>query len=149
MVPHGYTARAMTNASRHRLAAILAADFVGYSRLISADEAGTLAAMRTLRAELWDTTTETFGGCLVGTAGDSRLVEFPSAVAAVECAAVIQRAMLERNADVPEDRRIRLRIGVNLGEVSSTARISTATASTSPPGSKVRPRPMVSASPTT
>ncbi len=117
MGPRGYTVRAMTNASRHRLAAILAADVVGYSRLISADEAATLAAMRAHRAELWDPTTEAFGGRLVGTAGDSRLVEFPSAVAAVECAAVIQRAMLERNAAVPEDRRIRLRIGVNLGEV--------------------------------
>ena len=107
----------MTSGTQHRLAAILAADIVGYSRLVAADEAGTLDAMRTLRAELWDPVTEAHGGRLVGTAGDSRLVEFSSTVAAVECAVAIQRAMVDRNADVPEDRRIRLRIGVNLGDV--------------------------------
>ena len=107
----------MSEGTQHRLAAIVAADIVGYSRLIAADEAGTLAAMRAHRSELWDPTTEAYGERLVGTAGDSRLVEFPSAVAAVESAVAIQRAMVERNAGFPEDRRIRLRIGINLGEV--------------------------------
>lgn len=107
----------MSNGAQRRLVAILAADVVGYSRLIAADEVGTLAAMRSLRSELWDPTTEAYGGRLVGTAGDSRLVEFPSAVAAVECAVAIQRAMVERNADVPVDRRIQVRIGINLGDV--------------------------------
>ncbi len=107
----------MNGRTQHRLAAILAADVVGYSRLISADESGTLTAMRVHRSELWDPTTEAFGGRLVGTAGDSRLVEFPSAVAAVECAVAIQRAMIARNAPVPEDARIHVRIGINLGDV--------------------------------
>ena len=107
----------MTEGTHHRLAAIVAADIVGYSLLVGTDEAGTLAAMRALRAELWDPMTEAYGGRLVGTAGDSRLVEFPSTVAAVECSVAIQRAMVERNAEVPEERRIRLRIGVNLGDV--------------------------------
>ncbi len=106
------------SAPTHRLAAILAADIVGYSRMVAADEAGTLAAMHAHRSEVWDPVTEAHGGRLVGTAGDSRLVEFPSAVAAVECAVAIQRAMVERNADVPEAARIRLRIGVNLGDVA-------------------------------
>ncbi len=108
----------MTERTRHRLAAILAADIVGYSRMVAADEASTLAAMHTLRSELWEPLTETHGGRLVGTAGDSRLVEFPSAIAAVECAVATQQAMAERNADLPEDRRVRLRIGVNLGDVA-------------------------------
>ncbi len=107
----------MNGETQHRLAAIVAADVVGYSRLISADEAGTLAAMRAHRAELWDIETKARGGRVVGTAGDSLLFEFPSAVAAVECCVAIQRGMAARNAGTAEDRRIRLRIGVNLGEV--------------------------------
>ena len=74
----------MGNRPQHRLAAIFTVDVVGYSRLIAADEAGTHPAMRALRAELWDPATAASDGRLVGTAGDSRLVQFPSAVAAVE-----------------------------------------------------------------
>ncbi len=107
----------MSSQRQHRLAAIFAADVVGYSRLIAADEAGTLAAMRAHRRELWDPATAASGGRLVGTAGDSRLVEFPSAVAAVECAVAIQQAMVARNDPLDEAKRVRLRIGINLGEV--------------------------------
>ena len=107
----------MTEGMQRRLVAIVAADVVGYSRLIGTDETGTLAAMRALRAELWNPSTEAHGGRLVATAGDSLLIEFPSAVAAVECSVAIQRAMAIRNVDLAEDRQIRLRIGVNLGDV--------------------------------
>ncbi len=78
-----------------RLAAILAADVVGYSRLIEADEAGTLTAMKAHRRELWTPKIEEHGGRVVGTAGDSILVEFGSAVGAVECAVAVQQGMAE------------------------------------------------------
>jgi TolB-like protein/Flp pilus assembly protein TadD len=107
----------MSEGTQRRLAAIVSADVVGYSRLMGADEAGTLAAMRAHRAELWNPMIEQFGGRVVGTAGDSILVEFASAVAAVESAVAVQRGMIERNADVPEERQMLLRIGVNIGEV--------------------------------
>jgi adenylate cyclase len=100
-----------------RLAAILAADVVGYSRLMEADEAGTLSAMKAHRRELWTPLTEKHGGRIVGTAGDSLLVEFASAVAAVNCAVAVQRGMAERNAGLPDNKRMELRIGVNIGEV--------------------------------
>jgi adenylate cyclase len=100
-----------------RLAAILAADVVGYSRLMEANEADTLAAMKAHRRELWTPMIEKYGGRIVGTAGDSIMVEFASAVAAVECAAAVQLGMTERNADQPEERRMLLRVGVNIGEV--------------------------------
>ena len=100
-----------------KLVAILAADVVGYSRLMEADEAGTLAQMKTHRRELWNPLIEKYSGRLVGTAGDSILVEFASAVAAVKCSADMQRGMVERNADLPEGRRMLLRVGVNIGEV--------------------------------
>ncbi len=100
-----------------RLAAILAADVVGYSRLMEVDEAGTLAAMKAHRRELWTPLTGRHGGRVVGTAGDSLLVEFASAVAAIECAVAVQRGMAERNADLPDGQRMLLRIGVNIGEV--------------------------------
>lgn len=106
----------MSATTRH-LAAILAANVVGYSRLLAADEAGTLAAMRAHRRELWDPATEAHGGRVVGTAGDSLLIEFQSAVAAMESAFAVRRGMADRNREVAEDRRIRLRIGVHLGEV--------------------------------
>ena len=107
----------MTADTHRRLAAILSADVVGYSRLMGADEAGTLTMMQRHRAELWNPTIEAFGGRVVGTAGDSILVEYASAVAAVESAMAMQRGMADRNADIPEDRRMLLRIGVNIGEV--------------------------------
>ena len=107
----------MSEGTQRRLAAIVSVDVVSYSRLMGADEAGTLAAMRAHRAELWNPTIEQYGGRVVGTAGDSILVEFASAVAAVESSIVVQRGMVERNADLPQDRRMLLRIGINIGEV--------------------------------
>ncbi len=100
-----------------KLAAIVSADVVGYSRLMGADEAGTLAAMRVHREELWDPAIAAHGGRVVGTAGDSTLIEYTSAVAAVEAAVIVQRGMIERNAGVAEDRLMLLRIGINIGEV--------------------------------
>ena len=107
----------MSEGTERRLAAIVSTDVVGYSRLMGADKAGTLAAMRAHRKELWNPTIEKFGGRIVGTAGDSLLVEFASAVAAVESSVVVQRGMVERNADLPDDKRMLLRIGINIGEV--------------------------------
>lgn len=100
-----------------RLAAILAADVVGYSRLMSTDEAGTLGRLKALRREFLDPKTAEHGGRIVKLMGDGALVEFPSVVDAVQCAVEIQRGMVARNADVPEDRRIEFRIGINLGDV--------------------------------
>jgi adenylate cyclase len=100
-----------------RLAAILAADVVGYSRLMGEDEAGTLAALKVHRRELIDPRIAVHHGRIVKVMGDGLLVEFPSVVEAVECAIEIQRGMVERNADVPDDRRLELRIGINLGDV--------------------------------
>ena len=100
-----------------RLAAILAADVVGYSRLMAADEAGTLAALKAHRKELIDPKTAEHSGRIVKLMGDGALVEFASVVDAVECAVAIQRGMGERNAGIPEDRRIVFRIGINLGDI--------------------------------
>jgi adenylate cyclase len=100
-----------------RLAAILAADVAGYSRLMGADEEGTLAALKALRRELADPKIKEHRGRIVKTTGDGVLVEFPSVVDVVRCAVEVQRAMLDRNADIPEDKRIVFRMGVNLGDV--------------------------------
>ncbi|MCH8924610.1 MAG: hypothetical protein IH924_00565 [Proteobacteria bacterium] len=100
-----------------RLAAILAADVVGYSRLMGADEVGTLAALKAHRAELIDPTIAEHNGRIVKLMGDGTLVEFTSVVEAVACAVAIQRGMAERNAPMAQDRRIVLRIGINLGDV--------------------------------
>jgi TolB-like protein/tetratricopeptide (TPR) repeat protein len=100
-----------------RLAAILAADVVGYSRLMERDEAGTLARLKALRSEVIDPTIAEHKGRIVKLMGDGTLVEFASVVNAVQCAVAIQRAMHPRTADLPEDRRITLRIGINLGDV--------------------------------
>ena len=100
-----------------RLTAILAADVVGYSRLMGLDEAGTLSALKTHRREMADAKIAEHQGRIVKVTGDGMLVEFPSVVNAVACAAEIQRRMRERNVDVPEDRRIEFRIGVNLGDI--------------------------------
>ena len=99
-----------------RLAAILAADVVGYSRLMGEDEAGTARAVREHREAARPIVAD-HGGRIVRTIGDGLLLEFPSVVAAVECAIAIQKLMVERNADVPEVQRIVYRIGVNLGDV--------------------------------
>ena len=103
--------------AQRRLAAILAADVVGYSRLMSANEVGTLAGLKAHRRELVDGKIAEHQGRIVKVTGDGMLVEFPSVVNAVACAAEIQRTMRKRNADVPEDRRIEFRIGVNLGDI--------------------------------
>ena len=102
---------------QRRLAAILAADVVGYSRLMGEDEAGTLTALKALRAALIDPTIAEHRGRMVKLMGDGALVEFASVVDAVECAVVIQRSVVDRNAAVPEGKRITFRIGVNLGDV--------------------------------
>ena len=100
-----------------KLTAILAADVVGYSRLMGKDEAGTLAALKAYRSETIDPRIAEHGGRIVKLMGDGALVEFPSVVEAVLCAVEIQRALAARNAEVAEDRRIELRIGINLGDV--------------------------------
>jgi TolB-like protein len=100
-----------------RLAAILAADMVGYSRLMEADEAGTIARQKAHRAELIDPQVAEHGGRIVKTTGDGLLVEFASVVDAVACAAAVQQAMAEREADVAEERRIRYRVGINVGDI--------------------------------
>jgi adenylate cyclase len=102
---------------QRRLAAILAADVVGYSRLMEQDEAGTLTRLKTLRKEVFDPKTEQFGGRIFKNTGDGALAEFGSAVDAVQCAVDVQRALAQRNADLPEDLRITLRIGISLGDV--------------------------------
>jgi adenylate cyclase len=100
-----------------RLSAILAADVVGYSRLMSVDEAGTLTALKDVRTGLIDGKIAEHHGRVVKLTGDGILAEFPSVVNAVTCAVELQRGMRERNADLPQDRRIQFRIGVNLGDV--------------------------------
>lgn len=102
---------------QRRLAAILAADVVGYSRLMGANEVGTLAALKAHRKELVDSKIAEHNGRTVKLTGDGLLVEFSSVVSAVSCAVEIQRRMRERNAGVSEDRRIEFRIGINLGDI--------------------------------
>ena len=100
-----------------RLAAILAADVAGYSRLIGADEGGTLQALKAIRAELIDPTIVAHNGRLVKTTGDGLLVEFSSVVDALHCATEVQAGMAERNAAVPTEKRIEFRIGINVGDI--------------------------------
>jgi adenylate cyclase len=109
------TAR-MEPTSERRLAAILAADVHGYSRLMERDEAGTLALLKACREAMAGHIVR-HRGRVVGAAGDSLLAEFASVVNAVECAVRIQRDMAERNAALPEERRMRFRIGINVGDV--------------------------------
>jgi adenylate cyclase len=100
-----------------RLTAILAADVVGYSRLMGADEAGTLAALKAVRTELIDGKIAQHQGRIVKLTGDGILAEFPSVVNALACATEVQRGVRERNTDVPQNRRIEFRVGVNVGDV--------------------------------
>jgi adenylate cyclase len=100
-----------------RLAAILAADVAGYSRLIGADEGGTLQALKAIRAELIDPTIAAHNGRLVKTTGDGLLVEFGSVVDALNCASEVQAGMAERNTPMPADKRIEFRIGINMGDI--------------------------------
>jgi class 3 adenylate cyclase len=99
-----------------KLTAILAADVAGFSRLMGIDEAGTAQVLREHRAAL-DPIVARHGGRVVKTTGDGVLLEFPSIVAAVECALALQGLMAVRNADVPSDRQMWFRIGINLGDV--------------------------------
>ncbi|WP_395710524.1 adenylate/guanylate cyclase domain-containing protein [Reyranella sp.] len=101
----------------HRLAAVLAADMVGYSRLMEVDERGTLARLRAHRIELIDPAIAKNQGRIIKTTGDGLLVEFQSVTDAVRCAVEVQERMRRRNADVPDDRRIDFRIGINLGDI--------------------------------
>src|SRR5882672_1328194 len=103
--------------THRRLAAILAADVVGYSRLMEGDESGTLATLKTRRSGVLQPVVSTHRGRIVKLMGDGVLIEFASAVDAVECAVQLQQAMQTANAGAPEERRIVLRIGVNLGDV--------------------------------
>jgi adenylate cyclase len=100
-----------------RLAAILAADVAGYSRLMGADEEGTLAALKAIRRELGDPKVKEHRGRIVKTTGDGLLIEFASVVDAVRCAVEVQEGMAERNAEVPQEKRIEFRIGINLGDI--------------------------------
>jgi adenylate cyclase len=104
------------NATR-RLAAILAADVAGYSRLIGADEGGTLERLKALRRELLDPKIAEYRGRLVKTTGDGLLVEFSSVVDALHCAVEVQREVTGRNAGVPADNRIEFRVGINVGDI--------------------------------
>ena len=104
---------------RRRLAAIVAADVAGYSRLIGLDEEGTLKALRTVRREIVDPLLHEHGGRVANTAGDSLLLEFPSVVDAARCALAMQKALADRNADIPGDRRLAFRIGIHVGDVVS------------------------------
>ena len=103
--------------AERRLAAILATDVVGYSRLMGGDEEGTLAALKSLRKSLIDPKIAEYRGRIVKTTGDGVLVEFASTVDAVRCAIDIQRAMPERNAEVPSGKKIEFRIGINVGDI--------------------------------
>jgi adenylate cyclase len=100
-----------------RLAAILAADVAGYSRLMGNDEEGTLAALKTSQREVIDPKVSEHRGRIVNSPGDSVLIEFASAVDATQCAVEIQKEMAKRNSVIPEDRRVEFRIGINVGDV--------------------------------
>src|SRR5579864_8140916 len=103
--------------AERKLAAIVAADVAGYSRLMGANEEGTLAQLRAHRRALVDPKIKEHRGEIVKTTGDGMLVEFESVVDAVRCAVEIQRGMAERNAGVPQNKRIEFRIGINLGDI--------------------------------
>ena len=102
---------------KRRLAAILAADMVGYSRLMEADESGTLARLKANRAEIIDPAIAENSGRIIKTTGDGLLAEFASVIDAVRCAVDVQRRMARRNSDVPENRHIAFRIGINIGDI--------------------------------
>ena len=109
--------RSMNPPTQRRLAAIVSADVVGYSRLMGIDEAGTLAALRAHRSALIDPKISDHGGRIVKTMGDGLLLEFPSVVDATVCAIEVQEAMTARNAEVEEGKRIVFRIGVHVGDI--------------------------------
>jgi len=118
LVTRGVGSRALeTRSVERRLSAVLAADVAGYSRLVGADEEGTLARLAALRAELIDPAIATHRGRIIKTTGDGILVEFPSVVDAARCALAVQRGLAQRDADVAAERRIAFRIGIHLGDV--------------------------------
>src|SRR5580700_4350303 len=102
---------------QRRLAAILAADVVGYSRLMGTDEIGTLKSLKAHRRELVDSAISEHHGRIVKTTGDGMLVEFASVVDAVGCAVNIQRSMIRRNAGIAPDKQVVFRIGINVGDI--------------------------------
>ena len=130
---------------KRRLAAILTADVVGYSRLMGADEEGTLARLKACRSELIDPKNKQHHGRIVKTTGDGILIEFPSVVDAVRCAIEVQQGMFESNADVPPEKRIEFRVGINLGDVIVEGR--DLAISPAPPRAPSRNRPRFSSKP--
>jgi adenylate cyclase len=102
---------------KRKLAAILAADIAEYSRLMGVDEAGTLARLKEYRRELIDPKNKQYHGRVVKTTGDGILIEFPSVVHAISCSIEVQQGMRERNVNIPREKRIEFRIGINLGDV--------------------------------
>ena len=132
-----------------RLAAILAADVAGYSRLMTADEEGTHFRLLSHRREVIEPKVREHRGRIVKHTGDGALAEFGSVVDAVRCALEVQKLMVARNAGVSQSRRIEFRMGFNLGDVIVGRTTFTATASTSPRVWRASPRPAESASPPT
>ncbi len=103
--------------TQRRLTTIVAADIAGFSRLVGFDEEGTLAAQRSYRTEIIEPLLAQHNGRIANTAGDSFLFEFPSAVEAVRCVMAVQTGIAERNSNIPSDRRIEYRVGINVGDV--------------------------------
>src|SRR3954454_13669718 len=129
-----------TSPMKRKIAAILAADVAGYSRLVAEAEEETLTRLGGYR-EVFDDFVRRAGGRIFNTAGDSVMCEFDSAVDAVRCAIDIQESLRTRNRALPPGRRLEFRIGITIGDSSSAAAISSATASTSRPGSRASPSP--------
>ena len=111
-----------TERVERRLAAILAADVAGYSRLMGEDEERTLAQLKAVRREVADPKIKEHQGRIVKTTGDGLLLEFASVVDAVRCAVEVQREIAERNANLPSDRRIEFRMGIHVGDIISDRR---------------------------
>jgi adenylate cyclase len=107
----------VSDSVKRRLVAIFAADMVSYSRLVQADEVGTIRRQKALRKELIDPMFARFGGRIVKTTGDGLLVEFASVIDAVQCAGEIQEEMSTRELHLPPEARIRYRVGINLGDI--------------------------------
>src|SRR5215813_7836051 len=107
----------MSDHSHRKLAAIVAADVAGYARLMGTDERGTLLALKAHRADLIDPLVAAHKGQIVKTTGDGLLLSFPSVVEAVSCAVAVQSGMAKRNVEIPRERRIEFRVGVNIGDV--------------------------------
>ncbi len=129
-----------------KLAAIMAADVVGYGRLMEQDEAGTFERLRAHRKELFEPEIEQHHGRVFKLVGDGLFAEFASVVDAVECAVILQRGMAQRNSKLPVDQRINIRIGLHVGDVIVEEATATATPLTSRHGCSSWPIPAASAS---